>query len=206
MSAVQILAAARRIRTHLRRTADRLGLPGVVGVALLVGSVGFYAGTVRPLLEQTQDAPGVVLPTIRTVGPTPADASSDRLRAFTASFPDETEVARLLAQLYALGESSGVRLAHGEYRFTEADALGLVQYRLVLPVGGSYPQVRRFVGAVLESVPAAAITQVALQRERVGAGQIEARIELTLHLRAGGARVVQDVTPQHLSAAPGGTQ
>ncbi|GMV58933.1 MAG: hypothetical protein AMXMBFR72_20340 [Betaproteobacteria bacterium] len=193
------LGASRR---RLRAAADRLGTPGLVGAAVLAACVGYYAGSVRPLVEQIESLDAAAAQPQRPR--TPAADPAEPVRRFAAAFPDEREVAPLLARLYAIGEREGVRLAQAEYRFVEPDALGMVQYRLSLPVNGSYPSIRRFVGAVLGEVPWAAVTQIGLQRERVGQGRIDARIEVTLHLRAGRARHAQDGSaPQRVSAVEG---
>ncbi|MFZ5541625.1 MAG: hypothetical protein ACOY5V_17995 [Pseudomonadota bacterium] len=192
------LSASRR---RLRVAADRLGTPGLIGAAVLAACVGYYAGSVRPLVGQMETlAAAAAQPQQRLRAP--AADPAEPVRRFAAAFPDEREVTALLARLYAISEREGVRLARAEYRFVEPDALGMVQYRVSLPVNGSYPSIRRFVGAVLGEVPWAAVTQIGLQRERVGQGRIDARIEVTLHLRAGGARHAQGSgAPQRISAA-----
>lgn len=194
-----IAATLDAFRRRLRAAADRLGTPGLVGAAVLAACVGYYAGSVRPLVAQIESLDAAAAQPQRPR--TPAADPAEPVRRFAAAFPDEREVAPLLARLYAIGEREGVRLAQAEYRFVEADALGMVQYRLSLPVSGSYPRIRSFVGAVLSEVPWAAVTQIGLQRERVGQGRIDARIEVTLHLRAGSARHAQDAdAAQRISA------
>lgn len=200
MTRTSLATALGACRRHLRMAADRLGTPGMIGAAVLAACVGYYAGSVRPLADQVAALDTVAAQPRRPRAP--AADPAEPVRRFVAAFPDEREVAPLLARLYAIGEREGVRLARAEYRFVEPDALGMVQYRLSLPVNGSYPSIRRFVGAVLGEVPWAAVTQIGLQRERIGQGRIDARIEVTLHLRAGGARHAQaSDAPQRISAA-----
>lgn len=182
-------------RRKLRRWADRLGPVGLIGTAILATCVGYYAGSIAPQREQ--------LEALRAghesdASPRPVRARGDdqgaKLRAFAADFPAEKELGNLLGALYALGEREGVRLSQGDYRFVEPDALGMVQYKITLPVVASYPSLRRFVAASLAEVPALAVTQINLQRERIGQGLLDARIEMTLHMRA--------VGPQYAGQAP----
>ena len=180
-----------RLRRALRRAADRIGPVGLIGIALLATCVGYAAGSIQPMREQldavrSADVATAVRDT-RDRARSLRAGSSDELSRFAAGFPDERELSQLLAAVYAIGDREGLRLAQGEYRFVEPDALGMVQYRVTLPVVGTYPTIRRFIGATLAQIPSIAVTQINLQRERVGLGRIEARIELTLHLRAGGA-------------------
>lgn len=177
------------IAARLRRAAERLGAPGLVGAAILATCLGYYGGSLQPLAHKIDGLRALQATGAAPRARAPQEDLAETLRQFAAAFPAEGEVAGLLKQLYGLGERSGLRLTQGEYRYVAADALGMVQYRVTLPVNGRYPNIRQFIGAALAEVPWAAVTQVHLQRERVGDGRIDARIELTLHLRAGGAAV-----------------
>ena len=198
-----------RLRRALRRWADRIGPIGMVGVALLASCLGYVAGSIQPMRDElaaarSADAATAVRDT-RDRARVPLTGSSDALSRFAAGFPDERELSQLLATVYAIGDREGLSLTQGEYRFVEPDALGMVQYRVTLPVVGSYPTIRRFIAATLAQVPSIAVTQINLQRERVGLGKIEARIELTLHLRAGGASLAgEPPATADLSGTTGG--
>ena len=174
---------------RLRRAVERLGAPGLVGAAILATCLGYYGGSLQPLAHKIESLRALQAPGAAPRARVPQEDLAETLRQFSAAFPAESEVAGLLKQLYGLGERAGLRLTQGEYRYVAADALGMVQYRVTLPVNGRYPSIRQFLGAALAEVPWASVTQVHLQRERVGDGRIDARIELTLHLRAGGASV-----------------
>jgi hypothetical protein len=191
-------------RRQLRRWADRIGPIGMIGVAILATCAGYFAGSIEPQRAQLQalraslDAP----PEARPARAASSDVGTQLLQ-FAAEFPQERDLADLLGRLYAVGEREGVRLSQGEYRFIEPDALGMVQYKIALPVVASYPAMRRFVAAALSEIPSAAITQINLQRERIGQGQLEARIEMTLYLRAGRTLSAGSAqTPADVSRAP----
>lgn len=184
-------APTRRLASaaRLRRAAERLGAPGLVGAAILATCLGYFGGSLQPFAQKIDALRALQATGAAPRARAPQEELADTLRQFAATFPGEGEVAGLLRQLYVLGERAGLRLTQGEYRYVAADALGMVQYRVTLPVNGRYPEIRQFIGAALAEVPWAALTQVHLQRERVGDGRIDARIELTLHLRAAGAPV-----------------
>lgn len=193
-------ATLQALLRQARRGADRLGLAGVVGIALLASCAGYYAAQVHPLRQHLAALRATDAPPRQAAAPSALD-TGDRLRTFAAGFPDESEVAPTLATIYRLADREGLRFAQGEYRFVRADALGLVQYQIILPVTGTYPQLRALISAVLENVAWAAVTQVQVRRERVARGDVEARIGLTLHLRAGGTRAAFDsTTPARVSA------
>lgn len=177
----------RKIAARLRRAVERLGAPGLVGAAMLATCLGYYAGALQPLAQKIDALSALQASDATPRARDPQADLAETLRQFAAAFPDEGELAGLLKRLYGLGERAGLRLTQGEYRYIAADALGMVQYRVTLPVRGRYPEIRQFIGAALAEVPWASVTQVHLQRERVGERRIDARIELTLHLRAGNA-------------------
>ena len=183
------LARKPALAARLRRAAERLGAPGLVGAAILATCLGYYGGSLQPLAQKIEALRALQATGAAPRARAPQQDLAETLRQFSAAFPAEGEVAGLLKQLYGLGERAGLRLTQGEYRYVAADALGMVQYRVTLPVRGRYPEIRQFIGAALAEVPWAAVTQVHLTRERVGDGRIDARVELTLHLRAGGAGV-----------------
>jgi hypothetical protein len=191
------------VHRRLRRAADRIGPVGMIGVAILATCAGYYAGSIEPQrrhLALLRDGGAVAEAPRAARGP--AHDTGRQLLQFAADFPDERQLASLLGRLYALGEREGVRLSQGEYRFVEPDALGMVQYKIVLPVVASYPALRRFVAATLTEMPSLAVTQINLQRDRIGQGQVDARLELTLHLRGGSALTAGEArTPSDLSRA-----
>jgi hypothetical protein len=177
-----------RVRRLLRRWADRSGPLGLIGAAILATCVGYYAGSIDPQrqhLESLRAEADIASSASTRPARQPVGDAGTRLQQFAAGFPQERELAALLGQLYAIGERESVRLSQAEYRFVEPDVLGMVQYKIQLPVVASYPALRRFVAAALSELPSLAVTQINLQRERIGQGQLDARLELTLYLRAG---------------------
>jgi hypothetical protein len=182
------LPAARRsaaLRPLLGRIAEAIGPVGLVAVAVMATCIGYYAGSIAPLrdeisaLHEARD-----LAARRSSTAAPAGPRADRVAEFAAFFPAEDSAGRWLGRIYEIAAREGLRLQQGEYRMSDADALDMRQYRVTLPVRGSYVQIRRFVGRVLEEVPPAALSQLSFQREHIGTPGLEARIELTLHLRA----------------------
>ena len=149
MSRIRLAQVLRALPRRLRRAADRLGRPGLVGAAILATSIGYYAGAIQPLARQIDTLQAARSNAQRPAVRAPGSDPGEQLRQFVATFPEERELAHLLTRLYAVGEREGVRLAQGDYRFIEADALGMVQYKVMLPVSGTYPRIRHFVGTVL---------------------------------------------------------
>lgn len=172
------------LRTLLARLAERIGPVGLIAVAVLASCLGYYGGSIAPLQAEVAALHEARTLAARNASRAPSGPRADRVAEFAAFFPAEDSSARWLARIYDIAAREGLRLAQGEYRMSDTDALDMRQYRVTLPVRGTYPQIRRFVGRVLEEVPPAALSQLSFQRESIGSPGLEARIELTLHLRA----------------------
>lgn len=106
------------------------------------------------------------------------------LQRFRNFFPPLNEVNEWVDEIYAAARRERLSLQRGEYKLIPEREAGLVRYQIVLPLKGSYPQIRRFIAEVLEEVPAAAIDDVSIRREKIGDASVEARLRLNLYMRA----------------------
>ncbi len=93
--------------------------------------------------------------------------------AVIAAAPAPTEIA---ARLLVLAEAEGVTLPRGDYQERPHPTLPLLQLRVTQPVRASYPQVRRYLEAVLRELPHASLDQVTAHRNDVAEGQLEVRL------------------------------
>ena len=173
----------------LRSGVHGLGRAGGLGLALLAGAVAFYFSAVQPAQEEAaelqwrraQVAKRAESPAPASAAEAPSAAQIDRFMGF---FPSLESTPDWLRTLYAVAERERLELLQGSYRLSEDRVLSLAQYRITLPVRGSYPQIRRFIGGALDEIPALSLENVVFQREKIGDGAVEAKIGLTLHLRS----------------------
>ena len=61
----------------------------------------------------------------------------------------------------------------------------LTAYHVTLPVRGSYPQLRQFVGRVLQDMPTTSLDALRFERKKAADAQLEAQVRLTIYLRKG---------------------
>lgn len=183
--------AVKRIETlsyALRSAVHELGRVGGLGVALLAGAGGFYAAAVLPAqqqaLELQERRAALAARTAGAHGHRALDRRGDVDR-FVARFPPLAKAPDALRRLYAIAGDERLALLQGRYRLSEDRVLGLARYGISLPVRGTYPQIRRFIGRTLDEIPEISLEQVVFQREQVGEGAVEAKIGFTLHLRSG---------------------
>jgi hypothetical protein len=57
-----------------------------------------------------------------------------------------------------------------------------VRYEIVLPVAGTYPQIRDFLRRSLEEIPVLSLDQLSVKRERRSDAAVQAELRMTLHM------------------------
>ena len=175
--------SAARLRAFMRAVLRRIGLPGALGLGILISCAAFYGAALRPaerqlagLRDASRDAASLKLQ------PVALDARGEDLRRFHALFPPAENLPDEIEQLFALARAANLQLLQGEYRI-ERRPSGLTAYRVVLPVRGSYAQVRAFAGHVLKGMPIASLDALRFERKKSAETQLDAQLRLTIHFR-----------------------
>jgi hypothetical protein len=168
---------------RLRRLLDALGLAGVAGVGVLIFCVPFYFNTLAPARAEVERRTAVQ----KRVPSQPILISNDgagELERFYSRFPRVDRLPGQLDALYAHAKVANVQLLQGEYRM-ESGSGALTAYHVTLPVRGSYPQLRQFVGRVLKDMPTTSLDALRFERKKAADAQLEAQVRLTIYLRKG---------------------
>jgi hypothetical protein len=175
------------MKQRLNALLRRLGSAGVLGIGLLFGCAAFYASALAPLDEEiaAQKAALQHLQSRSLYRPASGGGRAEELRRFYNLFPPSERLTEETARLHRLGRAAGLDLAQGEYRLERRQS-GLWAYRVTLPVRGTYPQLRDFLGAVLKDMPIASIEGVRFERKRAAETQLEAQVRVTVHVRPAG--------------------
>lgn len=175
-------------RLILLERAQRLGWPGLLGASLML-MAAFYAGLIlAPAIpELTRPVglsanTGVLDPTQQASAYPESDGGKNEVDAFRQGLPGQMDATTTINRIYALASSEGITLARGEYSMGIDARTRLARYQMTLPVGGSYPQLRRFIHSVMEEIPALALEDIDLRRLDIGTTHLEGRIRLTLYL------------------------
>jgi Tfp pilus assembly protein PilO len=170
----------------LHALLDRVGGVGLAGLGALLAAL-LLAGLSLPLQRQRDDLQAALQQHLRAAASTPPAApeatAAEQLARFEAGFPTLGDTAASIARLQAAARRSGLVLAAGEYRLDTRSNERLQRYSVLLPLRGSYAQLRRFIDAVLTELPHAALDDVELRRDDIDGAELEARLRLTLYLR-----------------------
>ena len=163
----------------MKQIVERIGMAGVAAIALLAAALFFSNFMVRPLEERnallkqsTSGKAGLAAP------------SGEKVAAVYAHLRKEEETTDWLAKLHGIGTATGIQMRAASYSTKPADGR-IVRYEIVLPVAGSYAQIRDFLKRAQAEIPVMSIDQVTLKKDdKKGAPQaaLHAELRLTLHM------------------------
>ncbi|MFJ4374900.1 GspMb/PilO family protein [Pseudomonas japonica] len=165
-----------------------LGVPGLLGAALLLAAlIHALAGLVpdwralQQLRQETREA-SEYLARVED-GSLAAPAVPQRqLDDFHRKLPSQPLATVAIDRIYALAAQEHITLARGEYALGIDPKTHLARYQILLPVRGSYPQLRRFLHALLGQLPAVVVEDVEFQRKKIADTDLTGRIRMTLYL------------------------
>jgi Tfp pilus assembly protein PilO len=182
----------KRLAWTLTRWLARMGWTGAAGLGLFAFAAVFCASAVVLRLEE-RSALKAQAEELRAryrlaqVHPEAVKPGKERqLRSFYAIFPHYASLPDWLARINAAAQTMGLSLDLGEYSLAQERGAMLARYQITLPVKGNYRQIRGFIGEVLREVPASSLDDIALRREAIGSELLDARIKLTLYVKAPG--------------------
>lgn len=176
--------AARRPVSIVEIAAARLyqhvGLPGVFGLALLLGaalslslgwrqhqsfaqevSIGELRGSTASL-----SAPSGAAPSPRTI----------------ASLPPATDIPLLLTRIQRAAVDAGLGWPRADYRFNAASDEVPASLEVQCTLKGPYLAIRRFVTALLQDTPTLTLREFKLSRANPDAADVEAKLSIVVYL------------------------
>jgi hypothetical protein len=175
------------MKEQLLRIRSDLGRGGVAALVLLLAAFAFHLAVVKPLQAKNAE----LAATLSSRPPAPVQRSGEKLARLYQALGREESATDWLAKLYAISRATGVEMQSAQYR-TQGGTPGagsvsaasgpIERYEIVLPVEGSYAQLRDFLGRALAEIPVLSLDQISLKRERSSEREVHAELRLTLHL------------------------
>ncbi|TMH68447.1 MAG: hypothetical protein E6H57_10910 [Betaproteobacteria bacterium] len=169
-----------KLHALLYRAREELGVTGVAGIALFVAAALFMAFVLQPLKAKNrvlEARAGIG----RDLGAVQNANAADKVGAVYQYLEKPEATTDWLAKLYAIGKATGVELQSASYK-TQAAGGRLQRYEIVLPLTGSYTQMRDFLKRSLAEIPVLSLDQISLKRENRRDGTVQAELRLTLHM------------------------
>ena len=185
---------------QLQQIVKKLGLFGLLGLAIALGCGLFYASKIIPINEQilehklslqqaklnNAEQKNLSIP----LNNVPQQITNDDITKFYARFPDGASLPKWLSLISESAVKQGLLLNRGDYKLTQIKStpikstLGqLSRYEIVLPVTGQYSQIRQFIAQVLYQMPALALSEMQIKRENTLSPTVEARLLFVLMLQ-----------------------
>lgn len=156
---------------------------GVCAVAAL-GAADHYQRTQATLALRLAERTAAAATVAAMPALAPAQAATHgqagarvRLRAFDDQLLAQADLPFAVQELLALGAAEGLTMQRGSYRRQDDVAGAFLRYRMTLPVKGPGPAIQRFIKAALRKQDNLALESVQFTRARIGASDIEARIQ-----------------------------
>ena len=165
------------MKARIVQLREDLGGLGLAALVLLAVAGLFFTLAVQPLQERSRALQAALERGERGARPGQVSGRLDELYRYLDRAEERTD---WLAKLHAIGRATGVRTRSATYR---AHAAGgrMERYEIVLPVSGSYAQIRDFLKRALAEIPVLSLDQLSLKREKRSDSTVQAELRLTLH-------------------------
>ena len=156
------------LQWQAKQFAKRLGITGLIGLALIIISIGFYLTTYLPAQSQLVESKDNLVQlkknsstkhaNVETVRRNPANEISN----FYATFPNGASLSSSLRLIQKAAIKQKLELNSGDYKLilTQAAAQNseLTRYEIRLPISGKYTQMRAFIAEVMQEIPSNGIS------------------------------------------------
>ena len=187
MKADQLQDMLLTLRFEMQRS---FGLPGLLGV-LVIGVAAIVAVS-TPSVESGTHGMGEMQDSARVArnanahhlaGERSAAVDPVALDTLPGLFPGFTQSANDIAVIFAQARDSNLTLGSAEYQVTTEAGAPFTRYQVLLPVKDQYSAIRRFLAAVLNNVPNAALQAIHVERPAVDGNILDARVRFELIYR-----------------------
>jgi len=177
----------------LSRFPALIGWPGGVGVALLGAALILSVTLWLPARNENtllQDEISQMQALLRQPQPHSVADTHQQLDAFIAALSPHEDLSNSLNLLHKLAARHGLSLKNSEYHPTKNRTGRIQQLRITVKTEGEYVELRSFLQEISETLPALAIRQLSLSRQKISDVQLEAAVEFILFYSQS-----KDVTP-----------
>jgi hypothetical protein len=165
----------------LLRVREALGAAGLAALALFTGAAVFHLAVLEPLELRHEALKDRVARQAPRAQPGQPGSAADKVSAVYEFLKRGEQPTDWLAKLHAIGAATGVQLKSASYRTQQSEGR-IVRYEIVLPLAGSYAQIRDFLQRSGAEIPVMSIDQLTLKRENRNQPALQAELRLTLHM------------------------
>ena len=167
---------------------NELGWQGMGGILLLLAGWAFTGAVLSPaeervvLVREQAESQNQRSALGKEMQRETQGSPAVMLEKFYNFFTTDKEITDQLATIYNLAQANGLVLMQGDYKVVRNKDERMMQYRITLPVVGSYNQIRSFAARVLDKMPVISLDQIKFERKQTYNGSVEAEIIFTLYM------------------------
>lgn len=165
------------------RHLHALGIPGFLGVGLILFCVSFYFGTISPTQTQVialKNEARTLAALLRVPEPSNIPVAPTETAAASAGNKPASDPLEIIRRLNAAAETSAVTLDRASYTISEKD--GLRRIEVSLPIKGGYLPIKSYLREALAIGRSAQIESLVLQRARATDPILDADLRLSFEL------------------------
>ena len=167
------------MKERFARLPRELGRAGLAGIGLIAAFLAFSFLVVQPLEESNAELRARVAKAAASAEA--PDAGPDKVAAVYRFLATGEETTDWLAKLHGVAIATGVQLKSASYRTLPTETR-IRRYEIVLPVAGSYGQIRDFLKRAAAEIPVLSVDGLTMKREDATDGALQAELRLTLHM------------------------
>jgi Tfp pilus assembly protein PilO len=169
------------MKEKLARLPHELGPLGLGALLLIAAAAMFHFVVLQPLQARNELLKERVSRQAPRTDAGQPESTADKVGTVYEFLMKDQPTTDWLAKLHGIGSATGVQLKSASYRTPPVEGR-IVRYEIVLPVAGSYPQIREFLRRSLAEIPVLSIDQLTLKRESRNDGALQAELRMTLHM------------------------
>lgn len=163
-----------------------LGWAGMLGLGLLLGCGTLTVATLLPELRHLDELERDIAQLRNGMGKHQGQwidrSPQATLKTFYRFLPAEPDAPVQVSSIFSAASDNGIDLDKVEYALTHDPVAGFSRYQVILPLSGTYTDIRHFVIDLLNTMPALAINELSFKREDAHSQEVEARLRLTIYL------------------------
>lgn len=168
----------------LRYGAERLGWPGLLGLALGSAAAITWLAVVVPLEADNAKQRDNIADLRARIESKPDIVPAAEARTL-AALPGGNALLPLVAAVHAGARQQGVALELGEYVWQNGSGTRPARYRMIFPARGSYPKLRNWTAGVLAARPDLVLEEFDLRRENIGSESLDTRVQFSVRVGGG---------------------
>lgn len=173
----------KKLEWSIRHLLKNLGLPGCLGVALLLSSVLFHVIIVQPAQKEIAELQ-IGLESMRSQQQFKSSYSEkEELALFFDFFPESNLLPEQIRSFQKLLTKDGAYPKRVDYKFSGVANTPLWRYQSNFVLNSDYPTLRKQVGMILHSMPNAALENIEIQRNDTFTKNLEANLQINFYYR-----------------------